>query len=167
VVEREQEGMAVLVLVAVLLVHLVVGAQHALVADDALSLGDGLGGEHAIAMDGRKAGGDLLLGHCLDPYDGESAGLWPIPPATRGRPAPRPGRRRARTRSSRAPCPGRTRPGTRASNRATRATRRRWRRSPAASAAAAAGPRCPAAPRRVRPAGGLEARAGQRVQFRS
>src|SRR5690606_38492788 len=34
VVEREQEGVPVLVLVAVLLVHLVVGPQRALVADD-------------------------------------------------------------------------------------------------------------------------------------
>src|SRR3546814_8737269 len=67
--------MAVLVLVAVLLVHLVVGAQHALVTDDALALFDGLGGEHAVAVDGRQAGGDLLFWHCVVPGDGRKWGI--------------------------------------------------------------------------------------------
>src|SRR3546814_1661384 len=71
--------MAVLVLVAVLLVHLVVGAQHALVTDDALALFDGFGGEHAVAVDGRQAGGDLLFWHCVVPGDGRKWGIMAHP----------------------------------------------------------------------------------------
>src|SRR5690606_35793366 len=61
VIEREQEGVPVLVLVAVVLVHLGVGAQRALVADHPLALPDQLGGEYAVAVDRRQAGFDLLL----------------------------------------------------------------------------------------------------------
>src|SRR3546814_15217743 len=91
VVEGEQEGMAVLVLVAVLLVHLVVGAPHALVTDDALALFDGFGGEHAVAVDGRQAAGDLLFWHCLVPDDSRKCGLMahparPTRPAAPARP---------------------------------------------------------------------------------
>src|SRR3546814_7818039 len=71
--------MAVLVLVAVLLVHLVVGAQHALVTDDALALFDGFGGEHAIAVDGRQGGGVLLFWHCVVPGDGRKWGIMAHP----------------------------------------------------------------------------------------
>src|SRR5690606_2658635 len=56
----EQEGMAVLVELAVFRVDLVVGPQTALVADDALALLDDLGGENALAVDLRAAGDDLL-----------------------------------------------------------------------------------------------------------
>src|SRR5690606_17154790 len=93
VVEGEQEGMAVLVLVAVFLVHLVVGAEHALVADDALALLDGFGGENAVAVDGRKACGDLLLGHCVVPDDGGK-------PPIMAHPAGAPAMRQERTRQA-------------------------------------------------------------------
>src|SRR5690606_7810492 len=52
VVEREQEGMAGLRLVAVDAVGLGMGAQLALVLHQALALGEGCGGEVAVSMDG-------------------------------------------------------------------------------------------------------------------
>src|SRR3546814_20396709 len=90
--------MAVLVLVAVLLVHLVVGAQHALVTDDALALFDGFGGEHAVAVDGRQAGGDLLFWHCVVPGDGRKWGIM-APTARATRPGAPVRRRKLRARA--------------------------------------------------------------------
>src|SRR3546814_14261651 len=99
--------MAVLVLVAVLLVHLVVGAQRALVTDDALALFDGFGGEHAVAVDGRQTGGDLLFRHCVVPGDGRQWGIMAHPArATRPGTPVRLRKWRASARSSTAPCPG-------------------------------------------------------------
>src|SRR3546814_569842 len=113
VVEGEQEGMAVLVLVAVLLVHLVVGAQRALVTDDALALFDGFGGEHAVAVDGRQTGGDLLFRHCVVPGDGRKWGIMAHPArATRPGTPVRLRKCPARARSSTPPCPGRNPPQT-------------------------------------------------------
>src|SRR5690606_12430027 len=63
VVEREQEGVAVFVLVAVFLVDLVVGTQLAAVLDDALALPDRRDGEDAVAVDRGLAGFDLLFLH--------------------------------------------------------------------------------------------------------
>src|SRR5690606_11061920 len=63
VVEREQEGVGVFVLVAVFLVELVVGKQLAAVLDDALALPDRRDGVVAVAVDRGLAGFDLLFLH--------------------------------------------------------------------------------------------------------
>src|SRR5690606_20144155 len=61
VVEGEQERVAVLVEFAVFGIDLVMAAEPALVADDALFLLDHRGGEHAVAVDLRLTGLDLLV----------------------------------------------------------------------------------------------------------